>query len=551
MQQRKLSSLIKDERGSAAILTAISLPALLGLTALVLDLGSLYLAERRLQGIADAAAAAAIGGDIANEGETAVVAMIQQSREANIRISKFDPGIYTQDEAINYHDRFEPGLTTPNAARVQLEQDVPLFFARIFTGNDSSKVVASATAARSDLVAFDLGTRLATLSGGLPNMLLSRLVGVELNLSVGDITQLANTEINVMAFTEALRNGQGVPGATFGDALDQPMAPSDIIKAMAASTNGSAADLLLEIADKVGGQDVVMSELIDLGQFARLTVNDGRSHAAVDAYSLLRSIFEATQGETYSVDLAFTLAGSTKAVVKLAGGYGYVRSPWLTLDTAGDVILRTAQTRIGIDVQTATPVLPLAKVNVPLFVELASAEAQISDINCTRDDPDAGVTVDVRPSVGRIALASFDQAKFSDMSQELALAPATVLETALVRVKGESDVPIGGAQTQQLHFTPHEIEADVRKEAGTIDIVAVTLDALVNDVNYQVQALGLNLGLGLSDNSLTSSLTDTLTGLAPGIDSILNQVLEVAGLKLGVAQVGVIDLQCGRPAIVG
>src|SRR3546814_991999 len=56
-----LSSLRNDTGGGISILTAFGLTMLIGSAALAIDVGSLYLDRRKLQGIADAAALAAAG----------------------------------------------------------------------------------------------------------------------------------------------------------------------------------------------------------------------------------------------------------------------------------------------------------------------------------------------------------------------------------------------------------------------------------------------------------------------------------------------------------
>src|SRR3546814_15423149 len=55
------SSLRNDTGGGISILTAFGLTMLIGSAALAIDVGSLYLDRRKLQGIADAAALAAAG----------------------------------------------------------------------------------------------------------------------------------------------------------------------------------------------------------------------------------------------------------------------------------------------------------------------------------------------------------------------------------------------------------------------------------------------------------------------------------------------------------
>ena len=50
---------IRNERGGVALLGAVSLSALLGFCAVAVDLGSVFLQTRRLQGTADLAALSA------------------------------------------------------------------------------------------------------------------------------------------------------------------------------------------------------------------------------------------------------------------------------------------------------------------------------------------------------------------------------------------------------------------------------------------------------------------------------------------------------------
>ena len=59
--KRHLRGIAHDRRGSVTILTVAAMTALLASTAFAVDMGSVYLANRKLQGVADAAALAAVG----------------------------------------------------------------------------------------------------------------------------------------------------------------------------------------------------------------------------------------------------------------------------------------------------------------------------------------------------------------------------------------------------------------------------------------------------------------------------------------------------------
>ena len=54
----KLGSFWQDERGSAMVLVCAALVVLIGVTAMVVDVGRFYMVDRRLSRVADAAALA-------------------------------------------------------------------------------------------------------------------------------------------------------------------------------------------------------------------------------------------------------------------------------------------------------------------------------------------------------------------------------------------------------------------------------------------------------------------------------------------------------------
>jgi hypothetical protein len=110
-----MNSVRRDERGQAIVLMTLSLVVIMGMAALVLDVGNWFHTKRRLQGTADAAALAGAqllpsnpsgaqsqalayadknGGDVAGANIT-VSTTLQANDTISVRARKTDPGIFS------------------------------------------------------------------------------------------------------------------------------------------------------------------------------------------------------------------------------------------------------------------------------------------------------------------------------------------------------------------------------------------------------------------------------------------------------------------------
>ena len=126
--------LFKNDRGQAAVLTVLSLTVLLGMAALVLDVGSWFRAQRDTQAAADASALAAAQA-LPDEPGTA-------SALAGEYVDKNGGGARTIT--------FTSKNVANDTVSVRVERPTPGFFARVF-GVDSVQVGANATARASGL----------------------------------------------------------------------------------------------------------------------------------------------------------------------------------------------------------------------------------------------------------------------------------------------------------------------------------------------------------------------------------------------------------------
>lgn len=531
-----------DQRGGVAILLAASLFMLAGAATVAVDLGSVYLAKRKLQGVADAAALAANAG-----GRTAAQQLLVRSGLSAVELTAITEGQYARDRAIPVSDRFTSGAAQTNATQLVMRQQVPLYFARILVGRNRMEIEARATAVRADLAAFSIGTGLASVEGGLPNALLSALVGTELNLSVMDYKGLVNLDVDLLGFAHALQVRAGAGDDNIAALFGREVPAADIVNSLADTAGGSqAAATLRSIANRLAGRSIRLDQIIDLGPMA-----DGSSSAnsalVLDAYTLLRMILEPAPGQPRQVDINLAIPGLTATRVKLMLGGGEAHSPLLTVTDARDVVIRTAQTRLYIETNVGTPIPGLLSLRIPILIELAAAEARLSAIDCASGSPGRGVTLAVTPSVGSVSLGDIDMSKFAQPGTELTPRPALLGQLLLgTRITGYSRVALGGVQPQAVHFSPSQIVAHEPRRVSTNDLIGGITGSLLRDIQIQIAVLGLPINTG----ALASAVGGLLSTTAPLLDGVLNSVMGLLGVQIGTADVRVHQMRCGVSKLV-
>ncbi|MBV9841463.1 MAG: hypothetical protein JOY99_08045 [Sphingomonadaceae bacterium] len=293
-----LRQLWDDRRAAVTLLTAGSLTALLGFLALAVDMGSVYLDSRRLQGIADAAALAAAG--TSGDPRAAAVAAISASGWAHPYTLALTTGSYAPNPAVAPAARYTAGSGS-GAARVTLTSGVPLFFATALVGRHQAMVARTATAARLDEAAFSIGSRLAALNGGIANALLSGLTGSTVNLSVSDYDALLSANVDAFSYVSALRTELHLTGASYDQTLDttvtMPQALSALASALTGAGNSAAARAVTQIAAQAGSvANVQLSNMIDLGPAGVQDAVSGGTTAAVNAFDLTRTALALANG---------------------------------------------------------------------------------------------------------------------------------------------------------------------------------------------------------------------------------------------------------------
>ena len=546
-RRRRLSS---DDRGGVAVMAAVFGALICVLAALAVDVGSMVLKGREVQGAADLSALAA-AQTLSDPPERTEAAAHATARDNLIDLAgaRIQRGVYTPDPRLKPPARFADGGSRPNAARVTLSAPAPLYFGRWILRRDSVTVSKSATAALPGgppSAVFSIGSRLAGLDGGLANALLSGLLGSKVSLTVMDYRALADAQVNLLQFSDALAAELGVTAGDYDALLAHEAQTGQVLRALEAVA-GSGADSALSKLTRLPVNAVVkLEELIGVDADARGGLRRGLD-AEVSAMDLLMATLQtANQDRQLALDVG-ARAGLADLDVMLAIGERPNRAPWLTVTGTGEPIIRTVQTRLYLEA-TALDKVPLvgllAQVKVPILIEASSAEARLKSIEC---EGTPRVLIEARPGVARVRLGQIDPKRLRDFKSELKVSPARLVSVLLITVEGVADIQVADLGWSELRFTGSEIGSSQPKSVRAKGFVNGLIVTLLRDT--RLTALGIPLHL------VTQLLAGVLTPLGPVLDGVVQPLLELLGVRLGEADVWVHGVRCpnqgGVPQLVG
>lgn len=533
-----------DRDGGVAVISAVGAALACIAAAVAVDLGALALHTRKVQGAADLAAlAAARRLDGADAAARTTVAL----NLTNVRVIGTETGRYVPDPAREPADRFEAGAPEVDAARVTVTAKAPVYFSRWLLGRDEVLVTRQATAAapQTPKAMISLGSRLARLDGGVANQVLSGLLGSQVSLSVMDYRNLADLDVNLLQFSDALSTKAGVTVGDYDRLLATEVDAGDalgVLKALAGGRDGGALGRLTAAA---AGLDLKIDRLIGAEVDARQGLRDGLD-AQVSALDLVMAIAEIAGGDR-QIDLKLgAQAGVADLKVTLAIGERPNSSPWIAVTARGEPVLHTAQARLYLRARTAQSLSGLAQINLPILIEMAPAEARLERLSCA---PERAVRVAARPGLAHAMVGAVDESRLDDFKAPIAPAKATLAAVlGVVTVKGKADVEVADVAPQSLVFNADDIAARRIKTVKSRNLATGLVSSLLQRLELDV--IGLPLG------GIASSVGHLLAPLGPVLDSAISPILDVLGIKLGEADVSVLGLSCpdtGRapPRLVG
>lgn len=540
---------IEDRRGAVGIIAAAGASLLCLVAAVAIDLGALALHARRMQGAADLAALSAV-----TRIDTAASAA-EATAAANLPASDLEVetvvGRYQADPALTPDKRFSGDAEMANAARVTLTAPAPLFFSRWLLGRDKVLVTRSATAAapQAPKAMFSLGSRLARLDGGVANQLLSGLTGSRVSLSLMDYRSLADLDVNLLTFTDALATHVGVKAGDYETLLSTTVDAGTALGVLDDLAGGKDGGALGELTGAAVGVKVPLGALIGADVQAPEGLREGLN-AEVAALDLVTAMLEVGAGNRQIALALDTPLGVADLKTSLAIGERPNRSPWLTVTDKGAPIIRTAQARLYIRLKTSSKLAGLAQVELPILVELASSEARLNSLTCGRNE---AVEIGVRPGLARAMIGVVDEGDLDDFKRPLTPRPATVLSLlGLVALNAKADVEAADTAFKTLRFSREDIDAKTVRTAASRSFASGLIASLFQRLELTPKVLNLPLDLG----GLTRALGGLLAPIGPALDAALNPLFDLLGLRFGEADVRVHGLSCPdqagvKPILVG
>lgn len=541
---RHLTAWARDRKGGVATMAAAGAALACIIAAVVIDGGSIVLTARSAQAAADLGALSATR-DLGNAARAAAATVQANLGEEAIAVTV--TGVYEANPSTAPADRFQPtGLTStaaPNAAQVTVQTQARVWFARLLLGRDTVDVRRTGVAATrisEPLTSLSIGSRLASLDGGLANQVLSGLTGSQVSLKVMDYRALADVQVDLLGFTDALSTHAGLRVGDYDSLLTQEVDAGDALTLIETLTDGADSGLN-HLARAAHGKRFVVGDLIGAASDAPNGLRGGLG-VGVSALDLSSAIVEIASGERQAALNLGARAGIADMDVWLAIGERPNRSPWLTVTRTGQPIIRTAQARLYLEVRTQQSLAGLAQVKLPLLIELASSEARLDRLNCNGA---RWVQVGVRPGVARARIGTTSIAALNDFRSAPVVRTATLVNVAgLVTVKASADVEAADAGFRSTLFDAAAIAGQTPRTVKSTGFTSGVVSSLIGRMDVEVNVIGLGLGLG----DLPRSLAALLAPLGPVLDQVVNGVLKPLGLSFGEADVTVHGLFCPDPS---
>ncbi|WP_170926504.1 TadG family pilus assembly protein [Devosia lucknowensis] len=539
----------RDERANMSILFAFGFTISALVSAVAVDAASLYQERRLLQaGVDLAAIAAAAEPSRAVEIVQTVLVGARLLAPASMDGLTVVTGRYDPAPAL-IADRFTPGGLPANAVSVTLERPGTLYFAGGLI--ETPRLHAAGIASVTPEVSFSLGSRLASLNGGLANEVLSRLLGTTVSLSIADYTALAAARIDTLLLLDAVGQRIGVTAGTYDHLLAMDARSGTVAAALASLTTGAARTALNAIAGGGAGHAVPLSKLARLGQLGGLQVGSGSSSGfALSALETLVATASVADGDRQaSVNLAASVPGLVSLKLDLAIGERPQGAAWFAAGPPGTMV-RTAQVRMRIkaDMLGGSALLG-AGVSLPLWLDLAQSEAQVVSASCPSvAAPRGSARLAVLPGAARLGLGTLSDAALNDFAAPVPHGATVLINALVLRISASAQVNVAQTAPIQLDFSSAEIAAGTVKTARTTTPVASLAGSLLGTLDLTVSVLGIGLS---PPATFAQALRNLLAPMAPTLDLTISGALAALGLGVGEADVRVYGVRCDRAVLVG
>ncbi|MCJ2071881.1 pilus assembly protein TadG-related protein [Methylobacterium sp. J-030] len=528
--------------GNVAILVAFGSALLLAASAVGIDLGLVFQARRKAQGAADIAA---MMGAI---DPTQADAMARRSLGDNGyggAVATVDTGSYDASvSGVAPASRFQPGASPVNAVRVGLSTVVPITFGRAIGLAGSVPLRVTGTAASAQFAAFSIGSGILQFSNGIANALLGGLLGAQLSLSASDYNALLGARVDGLRVLDALATNLNLQAASYTDIVQANASVGQMLMALRVAAQGNAAAVnalsgILNALPNAGGT-VPIGQVDPLGDAAALAPPRGFGGPSVDLMNILGATAALANGQNQvAVDLGATIPGLLSTRLTVAIGERRRSSGWVR-PGGPNATVQTAQTRLLIEATASAP-LGLGTLSLPIYAEVAPAQATLQALSCVGGARQAAISA--QTGLATLAVAAVSRSAITGGTTSPSLSqPAPLIALPLVNVTGRALATIGSA-TQTLVFNDAAITNHTVQTVSSGDLTQSLTGSLLRNLSLNINGIGVS-------PLLQTSLGATFTAIAPSLDLVLDTALRSLGLHLGYADVDVDGVLCSQAVLV-
>ncbi len=546
----------RDRRGSIAMTATAGILAATLCAGFMIDMGTVHVARRKAQTAADLAAIAAAAQ--IDDARAVAARTVLDNGVAEAESLVVTLGTYSADPALDLARRFRPDLPGPNAARVEMQTTARLAFGRFASGQSTVPIRVQATAMASRSAALVIGSRLARIDEGLLNGLTSALLGTSIRLDAMDYEALLDSRVSLFGFARALATQIDLRGGTYGDVFAARASVGDTARALQAlldatpgsSARASGALRRLGQDTDVPTLEMPLSRLIDAGPYGVVSrVEVPAYDVDVSAFDLLMAHAQtANAGRLLDTGAILSVPGVASLRARLFIGERPHGAAWLRIGPVG-ISVHTAQTRLFLETATAGSGLTAGvHVHLPLYLELAPADARLDRIQCGASKSDLRVTVAARSGVVDSWIGAVTPELMTNVTRPVEPGPAEFVRLPLASVSGRAHAAIRSTDYQSLDFRIEDIERDRAKTVRTQTPVTSLVQGLLGDLRLQANVAGL--GLGLPVGGLTGNVGGMLAGIAVPVDNAVATLLGGLGIGLGEADVWIAHARCDGAVLV-
>ncbi|WP_244190898.1 TadG family pilus assembly protein [Ralstonia mannitolilytica] len=556
--------------GAISVMTA-AFVATIGLAVLVsIDIGNLFYSQRALQRAADLAAmAAAQRLDVPSAAQLAVQQNGLTVDGNNVKLMVV-PGVWdaTTGTAPTYFTAQSAVDGNTNAVQVTVSQNVPYFFTI-----GQRTLQATAIAKNTSIVAFSLGSGLASLDNGLLNQLLGYLLHTNLNLDAASYQGLATTNIRLGDLAVALGAG------SMQELLALSPSLGTLFNAMVSVASQSGLAGL-----SVGGAGA--SNALSFGSDLNVPINIGDGGASspglLQVLALAGNEKAALDATVNVLDLLTTAAqiANSKSAVNVAPvslnilGLGTVRlslkiiePPAIAVGPPGQFLsgpnagqwktqARTAQVRLGLGIDANVAGLQFA--NLPLGLLVAGAQGHAKSTSCAVPRKNSTATISAQPQPASLCIANGADTSVNSVMNCSAAAPAQVVQLPLGPLGGLALVGLKanvsptsntgwGDETIAMTQIGLNPQTDTSGKSPPRVATQAVFGSILNSNLNQLTVTLLGIDVSLLARPL---LIPALSLIGQTLDAVLSPLLGALGIQLGYADIKLLSLDCDAVELV-